>query len=54
VLGTQLRGGVCVGAWFRLLVQRVGKKRSLGFVLQPWMDSGLIRLGVWLGGPSLM
>jgi hypothetical protein len=32
--------------------QRVGKKRSLGFVLHPWIDSGLTRIG--LCSPALI
>src|SRR5712672_2140633 len=31
-----------------------GKKRSLGSVLHPWMESGFIRLGVWFWVPSLI
>jgi hypothetical protein len=38
----------------KLEVQRVGKKRFLGFVLHPWMDSGFIKLGAWFWAPSLI
>jgi hypothetical protein len=38
----------------KLQVQRAGKKSSLEFALHPWMDSGLIRLGVWLSALSLI
>jgi hypothetical protein len=38
----------------KLQVQRAGKKSSLEFARHPWMDSGLIRLGVWLSALSLI
>jgi hypothetical protein len=38
----------------KLQVQRAGKKSSLECALHPWMDSGLIRLGVWLSALSLI
>jgi hypothetical protein len=38
----------------KLEVQRVGKKRSLGFALHPWIASGLIRLGARFWAPSLI
>jgi hypothetical protein len=38
----------------KLQVQRLGKKRSLECALHPWMDSGRIRLGVWLSALSLI
>src|SRR5216684_8800017 len=38
----------------KLQAQSAGKKRSLAFVLHPWIASGLIRLGVWFWAPSLI
>ena len=38
----------------KLQIHRVGKKRSLEFALHPWIDSGLIKLGVWLWASSLI
>jgi hypothetical protein len=38
----------------KLRIQRVGKNRSLEFALHPWIDSGLIKLGVWLWASSLI